>query len=222
VVGGFGEKADGMLPGFAAGPGAGGYRMEERTGAGGMAVVFRARGGRLDRQVALKVRAPGLAADEFILGRFPREARAAAAIDDPHVVPVFEAGEAGGAPFIAMRYVRGGDARSLLRRAGRLSRERAAAIVSSVASALDAAHGAGTRATGKKPGRDSASLACDCLRRLPPWLRLSTSLIPPLSRLPSPPKSFGPKSDKPEKVCLVSRSPPAIAVTSVRTTICAG
>ena len=74
--------------------------------------------------------------------RFIREARAAASVDDPHIIPVFEAGGADGALFIAMRYVPGGDARSLVRRTGP-SRARAASIVSSVASALDAAHGAG-------------------------------------------------------------------------------
>jgi serine/threonine protein kinase len=142
VGGGFGEEAGGSLP-FAVGSRVAGYRLEKRVGAGGMAVVFRAWDERLDRWVALKILAPTLAEDEFFRRRFLREARAAAAIDDPHVIPVFEAGEAGGALFIAMRYVPGGDVRSLVRRAGRLSWGHAAAIVSSVASALDAAHGAG-------------------------------------------------------------------------------
>ncbi len=140
----FGEEPGGcLLPGFAVGSRVAGYRLEERVGAGGMAVVFRAWDERLDRRVALKILAPALAADEVFRRRFLREAKAAAAVDDPHIVPVFEAGEAAGALFIAMRYVPGGDARSLVRRAGRLSPGRAAAIVSSVAWALDAAHGAG-------------------------------------------------------------------------------
>jgi len=144
VGGEFGEEADGcLLPGFAVGSPVAGYRLEERVGAGGMAVVFHAWDERLDRRVALKILAPALAADEVFRRRFLREAKAAAAVDDPHIVPVFEAGEASGALFIAMRYVPGGDARSLVRRAGRLSPGRAAAIVSSVAWALDAAHGAG-------------------------------------------------------------------------------
>jgi Protein kinase domain len=108
-----------------------------------MAVVFRARDERLGRWVALKILAPPLAAEEAFRQRFIRESRAAAAVDDPHIVPVFEAGEAGGVLFIAMRYVPGGDVRSLVRRVGPLSAGRAAAIISSVASALDAAHGAG-------------------------------------------------------------------------------
>ena len=133
----------GLLPGFAVGSRVAGYRLEDRVGAGGMAVVFRAWDERLGRQVALKLMAPGVAADEEFRQRFIRESRAAAAVDDPHIIPVFEAGEAGGVLFIAMRYVPGGDARSLVRRLGPLPAGRAAAIISAVASALDAAHGAG-------------------------------------------------------------------------------
>jgi serine/threonine-protein kinase len=139
----FRGEACAFLSGFTAGSHLGGYRLEQQLGVGMMAVVFRAWDERLGRRVALKILAPALAADEEFRGRFTREARAAAAVDDPHIIPVFEAGEAGGALFIAMRYVPGGDARSLLRRVGPLPAARAAAIVSSVASALDAAHGAG-------------------------------------------------------------------------------
>jgi serine/threonine-protein kinase len=120
-----------------------GYRLEQRIGAGGMAVVFRARDERLGRLVALKILAPGLAADDEFRQRFVRESRAAAAVDDPHIIPVFEASEAEGVLFIAMRYVPGGDVRSLLSREGTLTPSRVAAIVSPVASALDAAHAAG-------------------------------------------------------------------------------
>jgi serine/threonine-protein kinase len=108
-----------------------------------MAVVFRAVDERLDRQVALKVLAPALASDEEFRRRFIRESRAAAAVDDPHIVPVYEAGEADGVLFIAMRYVAGGDVHALLRREGPLPPDRVAAIISPVASALDAAHAAG-------------------------------------------------------------------------------
>ena len=120
-----------------------GYWLEEQIGQGGMAVVFRARDERLHRLVALKVLAPALAGDGESRQRFIRESRAAAAVDDPHIIPVFEAGEtAAGALFIAMRFVPGGDVYSLVRRTGPLSAPRAAAIVSPVASALDAAHAA--------------------------------------------------------------------------------
>ena len=134
---------DGGLAGFSAGSRVAGYVLEEKIGAGGMAVVFRARDERLDRLVALKLLAPALAGDEDFRRRFLREARAAAAVDDPHVIPVYEAGQAGGVLFLAMRYVSGGDVRGLLRREGPLAPARVAAIISPVAAALDAAHGAG-------------------------------------------------------------------------------
>jgi serine/threonine protein kinase/outer membrane protein assembly factor BamB len=131
------------LAALAAGVRVGGYLLEEQVGAGGMAVVFRARDERLRRLVALKVLGPGLAADEDFRQRFIRESRAAAAVEDPHIIPVHEAGQADGVLFIAMRYVSGGDVRTLLRRAGPLSPDRAAAIISPVAAALDSAHAAG-------------------------------------------------------------------------------
>ena len=138
-----GDSVADVAAGFAAGSRVAGYRLEGQIGQGGMAVVFRAHDERLDRQVALKILAPALAADDAFRQRFIRESRAAAAVDDPHIIPVFEAGEAAGVLFIAMRYVGGGDMRTLMDREGPLSAARAAAIVSPVASALDAAHVAG-------------------------------------------------------------------------------
>jgi hypothetical protein len=133
----------GLLGGLAPGSRVAGYLLEEQVGAGGMAVVFRAVDERLDRQVALKVLSPALASDESFRLRFIRESRMAAAVDDPHIVPVYEAGEADGVLFIAMRYVGGGDVHALLYREGPLPPDRVAAIISPVASALDAAHAAG-------------------------------------------------------------------------------
>jgi len=126
--------------GFGPGSRIAGYLLEEQIGRGGMAVVFRAVDERLSRRVALKILSPVLAADEAFRQRFIRESRAAAAVDNPHIIPVFEAGEAGGILYIAMRYVHGGDLRSLLARTGPLPPERVAELVSQVASALDAAH----------------------------------------------------------------------------------
>ena len=135
--------ADDLPDGFAAIGRLADYHLEERIGAGGMAVVFRARDERLQRHVALKVLAPALAGDEAFRQRFIRESQAAAAVDDPHIIPVFEAGEAEGVLFLAMRYVPGGDVRTLVRRTGPLSPVHALSVISSVASALDAAHSAG-------------------------------------------------------------------------------
>jgi serine/threonine protein kinase len=120
-----------------------GYLIEEKIGQGGMAVVFRARDERLDRVVALKILAPALAADEAFRQRFIRESRAAAAVDNPHVIPVFEAGEASGVLFIAMRFVRGGDVLSLAGEDGVPPPELAMEIIAQTASALDAAHALG-------------------------------------------------------------------------------
>ena len=117
-----------------------GYRLEEQIGQGGMAVVYRAHDERLDRRVALKVLAPGLASDTAFRTRFIRESRAAAAVDHPNVIPVYDAGDAGGCLFISMRYVQGGDVRSLLTDGQPLPPARAWNIITQVADALDAAH----------------------------------------------------------------------------------
>jgi serine/threonine protein kinase len=120
-----------------------GYQIQERIGHGGMAVVYRALDLRLGRLVALKVLAPHLGEDEAFRQRFMRESRAAAGVDHPHIIPVFEAGEAAGVLFIAMRYVGHGDVRKLIESEGSLTPERTARIAGQVASALDAAHAHG-------------------------------------------------------------------------------
>jgi serine/threonine protein kinase len=117
-----------------------GYLVESEIGRGGMAVVYRTRDLRLDRTVALKLLAPELARSDTFRKRFTHESRVAAAIDHPHIVPVFEAGETDGILYIAMRFVAGQDLRALLDREGPLSVRVAGRIASQVASALDAAH----------------------------------------------------------------------------------
>ena len=119
------------------------YRLDEQIGWGGMAVVYRALDVRLDRWVALKILAPEIARDGSFRQRFISESRAAAAVDHPHIIPVFEAGESGGVLFIAMRYVGGGDVRTLFRRLGPLDAARVTSIVTQVAAALDASHAIG-------------------------------------------------------------------------------
>jgi hypothetical protein len=141
------------LPGgLAPGDQVAGYQVEQQIGRGGMAVVYRALDLRLGRQVALKVLAPHLGADEAFRQRFIRESRAAAGVDHPHIIPVFEAGQAGDLLFIAMRYVSFGDVRALIETEGRLSVARAASITAQVASALDAAHAHGLIHRDVKPG----------------------------------------------------------------------
>ncbi|MFF8427968.1 serine/threonine-protein kinase [Streptomyces sp. NPDC016566] len=129
-----------------------GYLVQSEIGRGGMAVVYRARDLRLDRTVALKLLAPELARNDTFRQRFTHESRVAAAIDHPHIVPVFEAGETDGVLYIAMRYVPGSDLRHLLDERGPLPFEAAVRIAGQVASALDAAHEHGLVHRDVKPG----------------------------------------------------------------------
>src|SRR5215470_2331633 len=132
-----------MLPAAAAvspGDKVGGYRLEEKIGQGGMAVVYRAYDERLERRVALKLLAPNLTADAAFRARFLRESRAAASVDHPNIIPVYDAGDAGGFLFISMRYVQGGDVRSLISEERPVNPARVWNIITQVGSALDAAH----------------------------------------------------------------------------------
>ncbi|MFF3501410.1 serine/threonine-protein kinase [Streptomyces sp. NPDC003247] len=129
-----------------------GYRIEQEIGRGGMAVVYRAHDLRLDRTVALKLLAPELARDDTFRRRFVQESKTAAAIDHPHIVPVFEAGETDGVLYIAMRHVAGRDLRHLLDSRGPLPLPAALRIAAQVASALDAAHEHGLVHRDVKPG----------------------------------------------------------------------
>jgi len=117
-----------------------GYLIKRELGRGGMGVVYLAEQLRLGRDVALKAIAAELSTDAGYKARFQREARLAASLDHPNVVPVFEAGEAEGLLYLAMRYVDGTDVARLLAREGRLEPVLAASTVRQVAAALDAAH----------------------------------------------------------------------------------
>jgi ABC-type branched-subunit amino acid transport system substrate-binding protein len=116
------------------------YRIDSLVGRGGMGVVYRATDPSLERPVALKLVVPELAEDERFRARFLREPRLAASLDHPNVIPIYEAGEHDGQLYLAMRFVEGRDLKSLLEREGKLSPERALAVLAQVAGALDAAH----------------------------------------------------------------------------------
>jgi hypothetical protein len=120
-----------------------GHRIEAVAGRGGMGVVYRAIQLDLDRPVALKVIAPHLAQDEAFRERFVAESRIAAAIDHPHVLPIYYAGSSDGTLYIAMRFVDGSDLRHVIRADGAVEPGRAARIVDQVGGALDAAHARG-------------------------------------------------------------------------------
>jgi predicted ATPase/serine/threonine protein kinase len=152
-----------------------GYEVEDELGRGGMGVVYRATQLALERTVALKVVAPELAADSRFRERFAREAKLAAALDHPNVLPVYEAGHSDGVLFIATRYVAGRDLAAILREERRLEPARAAAIVGQVGAALDAAHAIGLVHRDVKPanflvenqgGRETAYLTDFGLARL--------------------------------------------------------
>ena len=130
---------------LALGPGAvvGGCRIEEELGRGGMGVVYRARQLELDRDVALKVIAPERMADPSVRARVVREARAAAAVEHPAIVPVHHAAVQDGTAYVVMRYVAGCDLRTLVRAEGPLEPARAVEFAQRLGDALDAIHAAG-------------------------------------------------------------------------------
>jgi len=120
-----------------------GYRIERRLGRGGMGILYLAVEPGLERRVALKLIAPEAAADEVFARRFAEESRIAAAIEHPNVVPIYAAGEEGGIPYIAMRYVGGSDLGKRIAAEGRLEPAEAVALVAQVGNGLDAIHAAG-------------------------------------------------------------------------------
>ncbi|HCO03343.1 MAG TPA: hypothetical protein DIT48_08290, partial [Actinobacteria bacterium] len=127
-----------------------GYRIDSVLGRGGMSVVYLAKDVRLGRNVALKFLSPELAVDPAFRERFTHESRAAANLDHPNIVPVYQAGEADGVLYIAMRHVRGPTLAEVLD-GGAIDPERAVAIVEQVAAALDAAHRGGVIHRDVKP-----------------------------------------------------------------------
>ncbi|MFI9414845.1 serine/threonine-protein kinase [Nocardia gamkensis] len=119
------------------------YRLDRLLGSGGMGEVWLAHDTTADRAVALKVLTTAYAADPKFRQRFTREARLAAQVRGPHLVPIHSFGELDGRLYIDMEFIEGSDVAALLRRAGRLEPERAIEIVVQTAAALDIAHRAG-------------------------------------------------------------------------------
>jgi serine/threonine protein kinase len=119
------------------------FRLEERLGAGGMGIVFRARRQPDGADVALKVLREELGGDDVFRRRFEHEARSAAEVRNPNLVAVLEAGEAGGRHYLASEFVPGRTLDDRIRADGALPLADAAQVVGQVASALDALHAAG-------------------------------------------------------------------------------
>jgi beta-lactam-binding protein with PASTA domain len=119
------------------------YEIRALLARGGMATVYEAVDLRLDRLVALKVMHPHLAADPGFVARFEREAKSAARLAHPHVVGVYDQGEADGLVYLAMELIPGRTLRDVIREYGPLTSEQALVLLEPVLEALAAAHAAG-------------------------------------------------------------------------------
>ena len=119
------------------------YRLLELVGSGGMAAVYRGVDTLLQRRVAVKVLREGFASDPAFLARFQREARAAANLDHPNVVTVYDVGQDGDRHYIVMEYVDGRDLKTLIRQKGRLSVDETLDITAQVCAGVGHAHKAG-------------------------------------------------------------------------------
>jgi serine/threonine protein kinase len=120
-----------------------GYRISGVIGRGGMSVVYAAEHVGLGRTVALKLLSATLASDPSFRERFTRESRLAATLDHPNIIQVYDAGEADGFLYIAMRHVDGVDLGTLIERSGPLPLGTTLFYIDQIASALDQAHAQG-------------------------------------------------------------------------------
>ena len=116
------------------------YQVQDRIGTGGMATVFRGRDDVLGRTVAIKTMLPQYATDPSFAARFKQEAQAAAALQSPYIVSVYDWGKDGDTYFIVMEYLRGTDLKSGIRKHGALDCKKVAQIGSQLAQALSVAH----------------------------------------------------------------------------------
>src|ERR1043166_4393540 len=123
---------------------AGKYRIDEKIDEGGMGCVYRATHVLMEKTVAIKVLHPALAADDKIVARFTREAKAASRISHPHAINVTDFGESeNGVVYMVMEFLRGRTLKEIVRTGGPMPLARVTTIVRQVAGALDAAHAEG-------------------------------------------------------------------------------
>ena len=116
------------------------YTVQDRIGTGGMAIVYRGLDEVLGRTVAIKTMLPQYAADPSFAARFKQEAQAAAALQSPYIVSVYDWGKDGDTYYIVMEYLRGTDLKSGIRKHGALDSKKVAQIGSQIAQALSVAH----------------------------------------------------------------------------------
>ena len=131
---------------------AGRYELGDLIGRGGMAQVYRATDATLGRTVAVKVLSSQFASDPSFVERFRREAQAAAKLNNPNVVNVYDSGTEGSTHYIVMEYVEGRTLAQILQQDGRLLPERASEVTESVCDALAFTHAAGIVHRDVKPG----------------------------------------------------------------------
>jgi serine/threonine protein kinase/Tol biopolymer transport system component len=136
---------------FESGARLGPYEIVAPIGAGGMGEVYRARDTRLDRTVAVKVLAGALAADSESRRRFEEEARAIAALNDPHICTIHDVGRLGDLDYLVLEFLEGETVADRIR-AGALPLDEALTIAIQIADALDHAHRAGIAHRDLKPG----------------------------------------------------------------------
>ena len=135
-----GDKDDGLIGQVLAGK----YRIDEKIDEGGMGCVYRATHVLMEKVIAVKVLHPALAADDKIVARFTREAKAASRISHPHAISVTDFGESeNGVVYLVMEYLRGRALKDIVRDGGPMPLSRVVEIVRQVAGALDAAHAEG-------------------------------------------------------------------------------
>jgi len=128
------------------------FEILEELGRGGFGIVYKARDKALNRLVAVKELHPGLTIDPTFISRFKHEAQIAANLDNPNLVPVYEFGQAEGRYYIVMGYMPGGSLKDLLKKEGRLSKERTFEILQQIGVGLAYAHKQGVIHRDLKPG----------------------------------------------------------------------
>ena len=147
-----------------AGRNLGPYRLLEQLGAGGMATVYKAYHAAMDRYVAIKVLPHHLAREPSFRARFQQEARVIARLEHRYILPVYDAAEDDGIPYLVMRYTDSGDLNNLIAKG--LSVARTVELLAQVAEALGYAHRQGVIHRDVKPanvliGRDGDALLAD-------------------------------------------------------------